>query len=79
MTQWILSQLEDRPDLVEKSVPPYPPLAERIQQDNGPWLGGLKKANVAVTIVENEQRMRVSVSVFNNHDDIDRLVSALKA
>ena len=39
----------------------------------------LKKAGVAVTIVENEQRMRVSVSVFNNHDDVDRLVSALKA
>ena len=39
----------------------------------------LKQAGVAVTIVENEQRMRVSVSVFNNHDDVDRLVSALKA
>ncbi len=39
----------------------------------------LKQRGVAVTIVENEQRMRVSVSVFNNHEDIDRLVSALKA
>ena len=39
----------------------------------------LKKAGVAVTIIENEQRMRVSVSVFNTHEDIDRLVAALKA
>lgn len=38
----------------------------------------LKKAGIAATIIENEQRLRVSVSVFNNHDDVDRLVSALK-
>ena len=46
MTRWITSQLEDRPDLVEKSVPPYPPLAKRILQDNGSWLACLKKPNV---------------------------------
>jgi len=46
MTSWITSQLGDRPDLVEKSVPPYPPLAKRILQDNGSWLGCLKKPNV---------------------------------
>jgi len=46
MTRWITSQLEDRPDLVEKSVPPYPPLAKRILQDDGSWLGCLKKPNV---------------------------------
>jgi selenocysteine lyase/cysteine desulfurase len=38
----------------------------------------LKKAGIAVTVIDNEQRMRVSVSVFNNHEDVDRLVSALK-
>ena len=38
----------------------------------------LKQAGIAATIVENEQRMRVSVSVFNNHDDVDRLVAALR-
>lgn len=46
MTRWITSQLEDRPDLVEKSVPPYPPTAKRILQDNGSWLACLKKPNV---------------------------------
>jgi 4-hydroxyacetophenone monooxygenase len=46
MTRWITSHLEDRPDLIEKSVPPYPPTAKRILQDNGSWLGCLKKPNV---------------------------------
>ena len=43
---WITSQLEDRPDLVEKCLPPYPPTAKRTLQDNGSWLGCLKKPNV---------------------------------
>jgi 4-hydroxyacetophenone monooxygenase len=46
MTRWITSQLDGRPDLVEKSVPPYPPTAKRILQDNGSWLTCLKKPNV---------------------------------
>jgi selenocysteine lyase/cysteine desulfurase len=38
----------------------------------------LKAANVAATIVRDENRLRVSVSVFNTHDDIDRIVRALR-
>ena len=34
----------------------------------------MQDANIAVTL--REQRMRVSVSVFNDDDDIDRLVEA---
>lgn len=43
---WILSQLTDRPDLVDKCLPPYPPSAKRMLQDNGSWLQCLKKPNV---------------------------------
>ncbi len=46
LTQWITAQLGDRADLVEKSVPPYPPMAKRILQDDGTWLRCLKKPNV---------------------------------
>lgn len=46
MTRWITSRLEGRPDLVEKSVPSYPPLAKRILQDDGSWLACLRKPNV---------------------------------
>ena len=37
----------------------------------------MRDANIAVTIAPQDQRMRVSVSVFNDDDDIDRLVEAL--
>ena len=46
LTAWILSQLTDRPDLVEKSIPDYPAMGKRILQDNGSWLRTLKKPNV---------------------------------
>jgi selenocysteine lyase/cysteine desulfurase len=39
----------------------------------------LKQAGVAATIIDGERRLRVAVSVFNNHADIDKLVSALKS
>jgi selenocysteine lyase/cysteine desulfurase len=38
----------------------------------------LKAAGIAATIVRDEQRLRLSVSVFNTHEDIDRIVRALK-
>jgi selenocysteine lyase/cysteine desulfurase len=39
----------------------------------------LRRGKVAATIIANENRLRLSVSVFNTHDDIDRLVSVLSA
>ncbi len=39
----------------------------------------LKQANIAATVIPAEKRMRLSVSVFNTHDDIDRLLSTLSA
>jgi 4-hydroxyacetophenone monooxygenase len=43
---WITSHLQDRPDLIEKSMPHYPPSAKRMLQDNGSWLKCLLKPNV---------------------------------
>lgn len=37
----------------------------------------LQAAKVAATIIGNEKRLRLSVSVFNTHDDIDRVVEVL--
>jgi 4-hydroxyacetophenone monooxygenase len=47
-TAAIAMQLEGRPDLLEKVVPKYPPFVKRILQDNGQWLGALKRDNVAL-------------------------------
>jgi 4-hydroxyacetophenone monooxygenase len=45
-TEWITSQLQDRPDLIDKVVPDYPATGKRTLQDNGSWLATLKRSNV---------------------------------
>ena len=37
----------------------------------------LQAGKVAATIIGNENRLRLSVSVFNTHEDIDRVVAVL--
>jgi len=44
-TRYIIDQLSDRPDLVEKCLPSYPPFGKRMLLDNG-WYAALKKPNV---------------------------------
>lgn len=39
----------------------------------------LKEAGITATIIDRERRLRLAVSVFNNHQDIDRVVAALKS
>jgi 4-hydroxyacetophenone monooxygenase len=45
-TEWITSQLGDRPDLVEQVLPDYPATGKRTLQDDGSWLSTLKRPNV---------------------------------
>src|SRR5215831_15203686 len=45
LTDFILSELNDRPDLIAKCVPTYPPYGKRILLDNG-WFRTLTKMNV---------------------------------
>jgi 4-hydroxyacetophenone monooxygenase len=46
LLRWLLSFLDDRPDLVDKVVPDYPAMGKRILQDDGTWLRTLKLPNV---------------------------------
>ena len=43
---WIRSQLDDRADLIEKSLPDYPAMGKRILQDDGSWLRNLCRPDV---------------------------------
>jgi 4-hydroxyacetophenone monooxygenase len=45
LTEFILSELKDRPDLIEKCVPSYPPYGKRILLDNN-WFRTLTGPNV---------------------------------
>ena len=45
LTDFILSELEGRPDLIAKCVPTYPPYGKRILLDNN-WFKTLRKPNV---------------------------------
>ncbi|GAA0612320.1 NAD(P)/FAD-dependent oxidoreductase [Sporichthya brevicatena] len=45
LTKYIESELEGRPDLVEKALPTYPPFGKRMLQDNG-WYRTLRKPQV---------------------------------
>src|ERR1700761_4663093 len=45
LTDFIHAELKDRPDLIEKCVPTYPPYGKRILLDNG-WFRTLTKPNV---------------------------------
>jgi 4-hydroxyacetophenone monooxygenase len=45
LTNFILTELKDRPDLIEKCVPTYPPYGKRILLDNN-WFRTLTKPNV---------------------------------
>ncbi len=50
LRQVLLGQLRDafsdRPDLLEKMTPLYPPLAKRMMNDDGTWTATLKRPNV---------------------------------
>jgi len=45
-TDWIVSQVDNDPELVAKVVPDYPPTGKRTLQDNGSWLTTLTRPHV---------------------------------
>jgi selenocysteine lyase/cysteine desulfurase len=78
-------QLTDR---LQNELPPlgYTPLTPRGTEtpilafglkDASATAKALQAAKVEATIIANESRMRLSVSVFSTHDDIDRVVDVL--
>ena len=46
LLQYLAEQFGDRPDLLAKVVPDYPPGAKRMVRDNGIWATTLKRSNV---------------------------------
>jgi selenocysteine lyase/cysteine desulfurase len=76
-------------DRLQDELPPlgYPALTPRgtetpivafAVKDAAATEKALKEGRIAATVIANENRLRLSVSVFSNHDDIDRTVAVLK-
>ena len=47
LMQYLMHKIGDRPDLVEKCVPDYPPLTKRLPKDNG-WFDALRQDHVTL-------------------------------
>jgi len=58
LTDYLMSQIGDRPDLVAKCLPDYPPYGKRILIDNS-WYQSLKRPNVSL-VTEGVDRVEGS-------------------
>lgn len=45
--KYLKSQLKGRPDLIEQTLPTYPPFGKRMPNDNG-WFAALRRENVSL-------------------------------
>ena len=78
LTDFILSELKDRPDLIEKCVPTYPPYGKRILLDND-WYKTLTKPNVELVTDRIDNRARRhrnggrQIASGGHHRDLHRL------
>jgi 4-hydroxyacetophenone monooxygenase len=48
LAEYLTEEFRDRPDLLEKVMPSYPPAGKRIVRDNGIWARTLKRDNVSL-------------------------------
>jgi len=48
LVDYLTTEIGDRPDLLAKITPDYPPIAKRIIRDNGVWARTLKQPNVTL-------------------------------
>lgn len=88
-TSYFKRQLDGRPDLIEKSLPTYPPFGKRMLLDNG-WFTALRRPNVtletgAVTritddavVTEDGTRYEVDTIVYATGFDSLNLLGSLE-
>jgi 4-hydroxyacetophenone monooxygenase len=67
----------DRPDLLAKAVPSYPPGAKRMTRDNGVWSKALKADNTTL-VTENIERITTDgvVTGDGQHHQLDVIIYA---
>lgn len=76
------SQLSDRPDLLEKLTPTYPPGAKRMLRDNGVWAAALKRPHASLItegILRIEERGIVAADGVLHEVDIIALATGFQS
>jgi 4-hydroxyacetophenone monooxygenase len=68
-TRYVEEQLKDRPDLLEKALPDFPPFGKRILLDNG-WYSTLKRDNVTL-LTEGVTAVDATGLVGSSGDHVD--------
>ena len=88
-TRYLNEKLAGRPDLIEKSLPTYPPFGKRILLDNG-WFEALKRPNVSLStgtvvaltesqvVLDSGERIDADVIVWATGFDSSRFISSLE-
>jgi 4-hydroxyacetophenone monooxygenase len=75
-TRYITKQLKNRPDLIAKAMPDYPPFGKRILLDNG-WFATLQRDNVSlVTEYVTEVTPTGVIDGAGNEHEVDVIVWA---
>ena len=75
LTEYIKAQLGDRPELIEKVLPAYPPYGKRMLLDNG-WYQALRRDDVRL-ITEPIQRITADgLTTSVGHEKVDVIVFA---
>lgn len=75
LAEYIESQVEDRPDLLAKVMPDFPPYGKRLIVDNG-WFKALKRDNVRLETAPIVAITEDGVTTRAGHDELDVLVFA---
>lgn len=75
LEQYLQTQFADRPDLLERSIPNYPPAAKRVIRDNGVWAAALKRDNVQL-VTDRIERITPTgiVTADGTAHDVDVLI-----
>lgn len=68
LVSYVMAKLGDRPDLVDKCIPKYPPLSKRIPKDNG-WFDALRRPNVDLV---TESIDRITADGIRTKDGVER-------
>ena len=75
MADHIVTELDGRPDLLDKCMPTYPPYGKRILLDNG-WFSAVRKPNVELVTDSVDGIDATGVSSASGHREHDIIVLA---